>query len=150
MQPYFFYYESGKQYFRQVPNAMEEVVRNNCAELQAGPSTPVQKDEEYVWTLRYKQEVVAKFIASLQNGTAKNVHQACQKAPFSKSTAYRLKDIMVANPDVTPGLKLREEVQSATLSVEQKCFLAAYVEHYGPRIVLKEVMKAFNDTYSGT
>ncbi|KAI8136523.1 hypothetical protein BJV82DRAFT_676205 [Fennellomyces sp. T-0311] len=142
MQPNFYYYESGKKYYREVPNEMEEVVRDNCTGLQASSSTAVQEDE-YVWTLRYKQDTVAKFVDSLQNGKAKNVHQAYQKSHIGKSTAYRLKDMMIANPDVTPGLKPRNEVQSIELSIEQKSFLAAYVEHYGPRVVLKEVISAF-------
>ncbi|KAI8136515.1 hypothetical protein BJV82DRAFT_584472 [Fennellomyces sp. T-0311] len=93
--------------------------------------------------LCYKQDTVAKFVDSLQNGKAKNVHQAYQKSHIGKSTAYRLKDMMIANPDVTPELKPRNDVQSIKLFIERKSFLATYVEHYGLRVVLKEVISAF-------
>ncbi|KAI8136502.1 hypothetical protein BJV82DRAFT_584484 [Fennellomyces sp. T-0311] len=125
---------------------MEEVVRGNCTGLQASSSTAVQEDK-YVWTLCYEQDTVAKSVGSLQNGKAKNVHQAYQKSHIGKSTAYRLKDMIIANPDVTPGFKPLNEVQSIELSIDQKSFLAAYVEHYGPRVVLKKVISAFNKSF---
>ncbi|KAI8144007.1 hypothetical protein BJV82DRAFT_682206 [Fennellomyces sp. T-0311] len=147
MQPIFFYYEAGKFYYRETPNAMEE----DTSECATAESEDVSSEaDDYVWTLSvrngYTPERVGKFTEAIKNGGTK-VLPAAKSNRIGKSKAYKLRDMIEDNPDVVPGWKSRAEVLSVDLSTEQKFFIAEFVEKHGPRIIWKEAANALNEEY---
>ncbi|KAI8136597.1 hypothetical protein BJV82DRAFT_675988 [Fennellomyces sp. T-0311] len=106
--------------------------------------------DQYVWSLNVKSgnkpERVAKFVDTLKNMKT-IIYQAAKNNRLGKSMGYKLRDMMLANPEVLPGYKLRSEVPSNDLSLEQKSFLAEYVSTSGPRIVLKYAAYALSEAY---
>ena len=156
MRPVIFYYEFAKSYYREMANDMQGVVSDHIPANEASSSDAIASDlnaDQYVWALNTKYgnkpERVARFIDALKN-TETNVYQAAKDNRLGKSTAYKLRDMMLANPEVLPGYKLRSEVPSTDLSAEQKSFLANYIATSGPRVILKDLADALSDSCKGS
>ncbi|KAI8136395.1 hypothetical protein BJV82DRAFT_676673 [Fennellomyces sp. T-0311] len=148
MQPIFFYYEAGKFYYRETPSAMEEdLSEDSVTENEDASSSHI---DEYVWTLHvcngYTPARVGKFTKAIKNGNT-NVYQTPKSTRIGKSMAYKLRDMIDADPNVVLGWKPRAEVPSIDLSIDQKFFISGFVEEHGPRIIWKEVSDALNKEY---
>ncbi|KAI8136556.1 hypothetical protein BJV82DRAFT_676142 [Fennellomyces sp. T-0311] len=129
MELTFFYYEAGKHYYCLTPTDTDAIMSDPATENESNSSGAMSQDDvpKYVWTLRtsvgYTPTCIAKFTNAIKYNRA-TVNQA--------SKDYRL----------SSGLAYRYNISSVELLHAQKLFLADYVERYGPRIILKEVVDA--------